>query len=124
MVAAPVPPEEDAPEQELRAARDRLVAGFASRCAAFEAMVADVEAGRAVAVTYDRFIQDLHRLAGLAGMVGLPTVSVRARDLETLARDAAADSLDAAAARRALDAVRLAFDTDLAAGLPEWMRPA
>jgi CheY-like chemotaxis protein len=53
----------------------------------------------------------LHRLIGLAGTIGFPTISRRAADLESLL---AADAIDAPLARVALEKMRRAFTHDLA----------
>jgi HPt (histidine-containing phosphotransfer) domain-containing protein len=59
-------------------------------------------------------VADAHQLAGLAGMIGLPSVSERARELEDLLRDAG--GLDVAAARRGVVALRQALADDLRSG--------
>jgi chemotaxis protein histidine kinase CheA len=123
MVAAPDPPDEDDPERALRAARTRCIDSLAGRFDGFDSLIRDIEAGRAATSTVARLAEDVHRLAGLAGMVGLPAVSERARDLETILRDAMPDTPDASATRHALDALRAASAADLAAEPPDWANP-
>ena len=55
-----------------------------------------------------------HRLSGLAGTIGFPTISARASDLERIVGGASRGSFDALAARDAVDAIRDAFAKDLA----------
>jgi HPt (histidine-containing phosphotransfer) domain-containing protein len=124
MVAVPDSPDEDDAERALRSARERCIGGLAGRLDGFEAMVRDIEAGRAAVSTVDQLAEDVHRLAGLAGMVGLPTVSERSRDLENILRDALPHVPDGPATRRALDALRAARDADLAAEPPDWVNRA
>jgi HPt (histidine-containing phosphotransfer) domain-containing protein len=64
-----------------------------------------------------------HRLSGLAGTIGFPTVSKRASDLESLVNEAGTPAFAAASARGAVDAIREAYITDLASP-PAWAAPA
>jgi HPt (histidine-containing phosphotransfer) domain-containing protein len=98
--------EDEDPEQVLRDVRERFIRGFGGRCDRLGAMI-DQEAFAPLAA-------DAHQLAGLAGMIGLPSVSERARELEDLLRDAA--ELDVAAARRGVVALRRALAEDLRSG--------
>jgi HPt (histidine-containing phosphotransfer) domain-containing protein len=54
----------------------------------------------------------VHRLRGVAGTIGFPTVSARASDLEHLVT--AAEPVDAVRARSMVDAVENALAADLA----------
>ena len=66
--------------------------------------------------------QVTHRLSGLAGTIGFPTISARAADLAALVRDAGLGAFDAVLARDAVDAIRRAFAKDLASP-PIWSTP-
>ena len=99
-------PEPEDPETALRVARAAFVDSFASACADIERSFAasDPQALRTARTR-------AHRIAGLAGMIGFPTVSARAQDLED-AIGAAGRGADAAKLRAALDAMRRAFDAE------------
>jgi HPt (histidine-containing phosphotransfer) domain-containing protein len=104
------PDEPDDPETALRLARARLIATFEDVCAAVErAPAAGLEALRSSR-------QQLHRLAGLAGIVGFPRVSEEALDFEAALTDTT--TLDAA--HTAVERLRRAFADDLAAPPPRW----
>jgi HPt (histidine-containing phosphotransfer) domain-containing protein len=105
------PQEPDDPETALRLARARLIATFDGICAAVEqAPAAGLEALRSSR-------QQLHRLAGLAGIVGFPRVSEQALDFEA----ALTDTISPDAIRTAVERLRRAFADDLAAPPPYWM---
>ena len=55
-----------------------------------------------------------HRLIGLAGTIGFPTISARASELEVLVGDGSRGAFDSLLARDAVDALRKAFAKDLA----------
>src|SRR2546426_7457632 len=109
---------DDDPDAVLRAARQRFVAGFLERFNSFGLMIdavgSNVEGG-----PIDALAQLLHRTAGLGGTIGLPSVSERAKQLEERVRAARVDGFDVEAARRELQALRDAFEMDLAAGEPQ-----
>ena len=91
-----------------------FVATFAAQCDAIRTLVDEMAAlnprGPAAALT-----QATHRLSGLAGTIGFPTISARASDLERLVAGAGGrGALDAPAAREAVDAIRNALAKDLA----------
>ena len=103
---------DDSPETALRAAREQVIASFDEICE---------DARRAIrenpdAVTECR--QRVHRLAGVAGIVGLQHVSERALHLESVLADATSgtDQVDAA-----VEQLRGAFIADLAAPPPPWL---
>lgn len=103
---------DDSPETALRAARVQVVASFDAICE---------QTRRAIRETPDAVKESrtrIHRLAGVAGMVGLGQVSERALDLEALLSDQActAERVDAA-----VDELRRAFHADLAAPPPPWL---
>ena len=66
--------------------------------------------------------QVTHRLSGLAGTIGFPTISARASELEDLVGGAGRGAFDALLARDAVDAIRKAFAKDLASP-PVWSTP-
>src|SRR6476661_9132187 len=77
---SPAPSEEPLdPAAALRQARTRFMAAFESRCDSIR-VLADSAAPAGGPSSVLR--QVVHRLAGLAGMVGFPSVSARARELE------------------------------------------
>lgn len=103
--------EADDPETALRAARQQLIDRFPGVCdAVAQAIAAGPEALRSQ-------YAPVHRLAGLAGIVGFPRVSERALDLQ----DALKQGAHPDAIRAALDALRGAFADDLAAPPPSWL---
>ena len=101
-------------QQGLDEMRQRFVATFAAQCDSIRILVDEVAAlhprGPVAALT-----QITHRLSGLAGTIGFPTISARASDLENLVAGAGSRrAFDASAARDAVDAIRNAFAKDLA----------
>ncbi len=66
--------------------------------------------------------QVTHRLSGLAGTIGFPTISARAADLEALVDGASIDAFDALLARDVVQAIQEAFTRDLASP-PVWSTP-
>jgi two-component system invasion response regulator UvrY len=104
----------DTVQQGLDEMRQRFVATFVAQCDSIRSLVDKVEAlhprGPVAALT-----QITHRLNGLAGTIGFPTISARASDLENLVAGARGRSaFDASAARDAVAAIRSAFAKDLA----------
>ena len=67
--------------------------------------------------------QVVHRLKGLAGSLGYPTVSAHASELEALAASAGRRPFEWLRARQALHAIRMAFTKDLARA-PYWPTPS
>ena len=63
--------------------------------------------------------QLVHKLTGLAGTIGFPSVSGRASELEQLARGSGRGPFDSLRAGWAVDAIRRAFAKDLASP-PAW----
>jgi len=107
-------------QQVLDETRQRFVATFVAQCDSIRILVDKVAAsgsrGPVVALT-----QVTHRLSGLAGTIGFPTISARASELEDLV-GAGRGGFDALLARDAVDAIRKAFATDLASP-PVWSTP-
>jgi HPt (histidine-containing phosphotransfer) domain-containing protein len=103
---------DDSPETALRAAREQVIASFDSICEETRRAIRDTPG--AVKESRDR----VHRLAGVAGVVGLQHVSERALDLEAVLADetSTAERVDAA-----VDQLRGAFVADLAAPPPPWL---
>src|SRR4051812_15110023 len=89
----------DDPDAALRAARERFIAAFPERCRSFGVLI---DAAAADGATTAALLPLLHRTAGIGGMIGLPTVSARARELEDLIRDAAPGTLDPPRAHESL----------------------
>lgn len=120
--------------EAMREARERFVAGFSGRCDALRALVesaappgrgdpggveiAAAGGGRSAMLTALR--ASTHQLAGLAGTVGFPDVSARARDLEDLAGQMlAGEPFEARRLLAGIDALRQAFARELSER-PPW----
>ena len=105
--------------QGLNETRLRFIATFVGQCDSIRLLVDEVAAlgpgGPIAALT-----QVSHRLNGLAGTIGFPTVSARASDLEGLVSEARCGTFDARRAGDAVDAIRNAFATDLASPPVFW----
>ena len=103
---------DDSPETALRAAREQVIASFDSICEQARRAIRDTP--DAVTESRDR----VHRLAGVAGVVGLQHVSEHALVLETVLADetSTAERVDAA-----VEQLRGAFVADLAAPPPPWL---
>jgi two-component system, NarL family, invasion response regulator UvrY len=97
--------------QELDEIRERFVATFDAQCDAIRVLVDKVAALDPLGPA--ALTEITHRLSGLAGTIGFPTISARASDLEDLV-GAAGGGFDASAARDAVEAIRSAFAKDLA----------
>jgi two-component system invasion response regulator UvrY len=101
-------------QQGLDEMRQRFVATFVAQCDSIRILVDKVAEsdppGPVAALT-----QITHRLSGLAGTIGFPTISARASDLETLVAGVSGRAaFDASAARNAVDAIRNALARDRA----------
>lgn len=119
--------------EAMREARERFVAGFSGRCDALRALVesapgrgargcrqATSSTGGDVSAMLTALRASTHQLAGLAGMVGFPEVSARARDLEDLAgRMLEGEPFEAGRVLAGIDALRQAFARELAER-PTW----
>src|SRR5688500_7070472 len=90
--------------------RASFVATFVTECAAIAALLEEAVAHTAGEPPTDLAFR-VHRLVGLPGTIGFPTVSRRAVDLESLL---GARAIDATLARAALEKMRRAFTHDLA----------
>ena len=104
---------EDHSDATLQETRSRFIAGFSKRCSSIEELIVEVEAkgseGPLLALK-----QIVHRLSGLAMVVGLQTVSARAIDSTASSTRPAPRSTGRV--RRAFDVMQDAFTTDLAGG--------
>jgi HPt (histidine-containing phosphotransfer) domain-containing protein len=103
---------DDSPEAMLRKAREQVLGSIDGICEQTRHAVR--ETPEAVMKSRDR----VHRLAGVAGVVGLRQVSHRALDLEAILADAACtpERVDTA-----VDELKAALETDLAAVPPPWL---
>ena len=108
-------------QQALEEARWRFVATFGAQCDSIGILVEQAVSGRTGPVL--ALTQVIHRLKGLAGSIGFPTISTRAFELEQLARGAGRCPFDSLRGRWAVDAIRRAFARDLASP-PSWPTPA
>ncbi len=112
-------PEPDNPEAALRDARQRFIAAFPKRSDSIGlllGMVATLGPRGPLAPLR----QIVHRTAGLAGTLGFPTVSIRARELEDELENAEEDDVDTQATEQAFEAIQAAFAHDLSHP-PDWV---
>lgn len=112
--------EDEDPEVAMRDARQRFIAAFPKRSDSIGlllGMVSTLGARGPVAPLQ----QIVHRMAGLAGTLGFPTVSARAAELETMLIEVEQRPLDTTAADRLFELIGDAFATDLAQP-PSWAR--
>jgi len=102
--------------------RQRFVASFDEQCASIRTLIDNVDAfgpdGPVAALT-----QVTHRLSGLAGTIGFPTISARAAELEKMINGVAGGAFDVSLARDVVERLREAFTRDLARP-PVWFPPA
>jgi hypothetical protein len=104
---------EEGPDELARVldeTRSRFVATFVKDCDAIAALLEEALVHDASGPPADLTIR-VHRLIGLPGTIGFPTISRRAVDLESLLGPG---EIDAALARMALEKLRRAFTHDLA----------
>jgi HPt (histidine-containing phosphotransfer) domain-containing protein len=104
---------DDSPEAALRAARQQVISSFDDICE-YTRRAAREPSSDAITLSRDR----VHRLAGLAGVVGLKQVSARALDLEAILVQATPtpERVDAA-----VEQLQAALRADLAAPPPPWL---
>ena len=105
--SSPLPDELTRVLDETRA---RFVATFVTECDAIAALLEEALVHADADPPAD-LIARVHRLIGLPGTIGFPTISRRAVDLESLL---GAGAIDAELARVALEKIRRAFTHDLA----------
>ena len=114
----PSRPGVDDSEAAIRDARQRFLASFPKRSDSIGLLLATVATvGARGPVAPLRHA--VHRMTGLAGMLGVPTVSARARDLEHLLDGLDDGTFDASRANLAFEALEQAFTDDLAHP-PSW----
>jgi CheY-like chemotaxis protein len=114
----PALPDFDDPDAAIRDARQRFLASFPKRSDSIGLLLNTVATlGTRGPVSPLR--HTIHRLCGLAGMLGFPTVSDRARDLEELLGGIDTGTFDASRANLVFEALERAFTDDLA-DPPEW----
>ena len=113
---------EDDSDSAWREARSRFIAGFRKRCSSIEELIVELEQkgtdGPLLALK-----QIVHRLSGLATVVGMQEVSARAAELDLLL-DAPRASLDPAPLRKAFENMQDGFTTDLSVVAPVWAAPS
>jgi len=108
----------DALQQVLDETRQRFVANFAAQCDSIRTFIDQVaELGPSGPVA--ALSQITHRMSGLAGTIGFPTISARASELEALVDDAGSGAFDPVLARALVGAIGEAFTADLA-NPPVW----
>ena len=114
----PALPDLDDPEAAIRDARQRFLASFPKRSDSIGLLLSTVATiGSRGPVAPLR--HTIHRLCGLAGMLGFPTVSARARELEELLDGLESGTFDVSRANLVFEALELAFTDDLA-NPPAW----
>ena len=102
---------EDDVDVVVRETRRNFISGFGAAYAAMARLV-DVLAKDTSGASRSELEHLLHRMAGLAGTIGLPTVSDRAREFEDHLRDTMPDQLDPTTGHRFLEKIRLGFEQD------------
>ena len=95
----------------LRQTQSDFVGGFRAACTAMTQLIGELQ-GDTSGEARRELEQIVPRMGGLAGTIGFPTVSARARVLEDLLRDTPSEPIDTSRARALLDAIRLAFEQD------------
>jgi len=118
-VPPPTTPEDQEADQALRDARTRFVAGFTQRLSAMDTLLDSIERGALGALVPLR--EAVHKLAGLGGVLGFPTVSEHASLVEQLLL---ASAPEPAAVRTGLKRMGAAFAHDLAGAAPSWAHDA
>jgi len=115
----PTPDDQEA-DQALRDARSRFIAAFTQRHAAMGTLLTtytvDQDQARLLSLR-----GAAHKLAGLAGVLGFPSVSEHASALEMALL---ADVVDPEAAKAALSRMGAGFAHDLAGAAPTWAQDA
>jgi CheY-like chemotaxis protein len=115
-------PDMDDPEAAIRDARQRFLASFPKRSDSIGLLLATVATVGARGPVLP-LRHAVHRMCGLAGMLGFPTVSARARDLEQLLDGLDSGTFDASRANLAFEDLEQAFTDDLARP-PDWAGPS
>lgn len=108
-------------QRVLDETRLRFVDTFDGQCASIRILIDEVDrlgAGGPVAA----LTQAAHRLSGLAGTIGFPTISARASELEHMIDGVSGGAFDVSLARDVVARLGEAFTRDLARP-PAWMPP-
>jgi hypothetical protein len=105
---------DDDVEAVLRGTRKDFIGGFGAACAAMARLI-DMLATDTNGAFRSELEHLLHRMAGLAGAIGFPTVSDHAREFEDHLRDSMPDQLDPTLGHRFLEEIRLGFEQDASA---------
>ena len=111
----------DDPEAAIRDARQRFLASFPKRSDSIGLLLSTVATVGARGPILP-LRHAVHRLAGLAGMLGFPTVTERARELEQLLDGLEQGIFDASRANLVFEAMERAFTDDLG-NPPDWVGP-
>jgi DNA-binding response OmpR family regulator len=114
----PAPIDLDDPEAAMRDARQRFIAAFPKRSDSIGLMLS-VVATLGARGPVNPLRQIVHRTSGLAGTLGFPTVSIKARALEEMLDGIDAGAFQPSLANRMFDEFEQAFTDDLA-NPPEW----
>jgi DNA-binding response OmpR family regulator len=115
----PSTPDDQEADQALRDARTRFVAGFTQRLSAMATLLDSLDRDAGGALVPLR--ESAHKLAGLGGVLGFPSVSEHAAALEQLLL---AEPVDLAAARAAMQRMAGGFTRDLTGTAPSWAQDA
>jgi len=100
-------------QQVLGETRQRFIATFVAQCDSISILV-DKAAAPGPRGPVRALARASHRLSGLAGTIGFPTVSARASELEVLVGGTGRGAFDTLLARDCVSAIREAFAKDLA----------
>jgi DNA-binding response OmpR family regulator/HPt (histidine-containing phosphotransfer) domain-containing protein len=118
-VQPPTTPEDQEAFEALRDARTRFVAGFTQRLSAMATLLDNLDRGDEGPLVPLR--ESAHKLAGLGGMLGFPSVSEHAAALE---QALLAEAPKLADARGAMQRMANGFTRDLSSAIPSWAHDA
>jgi DNA-binding response OmpR family regulator len=111
----------DDPEVVLRQARERFIQAFPGRLSSIELLSDDI-ARLGVSGPVESLRRIVHQMTGLAGTIGLPTVSERSGEVEDLIRGVPTVGVEQRAWSSAIEALRTAFEHDAKYPPPGWVR--
>ncbi|MDE3155456.1 MAG: response regulator [Acidobacteriota bacterium] len=109
----------DDPEAALRQLRASFMESFDERLRSLDLLVDEVVVRGAIG-PLETLRKQAHRLAGLAGTIGFPSVSERAAEIEQLALTTAPMQVERTTWRDAIDRLQAAFRSDAAEPPPSW----
>jgi two-component system, cell cycle response regulator len=115
----PAPIDLDDPEAAMRDARQRFIAAFPKRSDSIGLMLS-VVATLGPRGPVGPLRQIVHRTSGLAGTLGFPTVSIKARAMEQMLDGVDVGAFEPSCANMLFDELEQAFTDDLA-NPPEWV---